>query len=676
MDSLNYTYYANTNQLSQVRDKVSATKYTTDIDNQNANNYTYDATGNMVSAASDSISNITWNVYGKIATITKNAKQIKYTYDASGNRIMKQTPTDTTVYVRDATGNVMSVYYKPANDTLVQSEMHLYGSSRLGMATQHLAPDTSVVLTGGFSNGIKSIFTRGEKLFELSNHLGNVLATISDRRLQTDTNSDGTVESYKADIISANDYYPFGMLMPKEIPDSTLISSGFDAGLDGWAVYNAGTLSNDNGRLKFSGSQVWSSLKKDLQLKTGKQYRVRFTIDMGNCTELHLPICKADISSYETLSGVGLSITASGTYEGTFTATSNSMIMIFEMIPGVNPPPDSTGYYWIDDVTVEEIKPADTSHAGKGGYRYAFNGQEKSTEINSSGNLYTAEFWEYDSRIGRRWNIDPRPNISISPYNCFAGNPILYPDNNGDSIPTKFYGTNGEPTDVIPDKVQKMFNSEYGIKVGFNSKTSMLYYDGEVETDNKVSPTAKSKLTSILSSTYSRKKSLRKYGDIVIGHNGLTTPSGTSVDESDGMAGELPIRILGLGSRHTLYWNIDAFTDDDLTLKSLDFSGLTSKGYSSRTFNMARAFEHEFFGHGIQRRRDPSNGEFTAGKVEFLPNLFRTEIGLPLRANYGIGTGKGTVILFGINASNVRKIVYNYNLVPTAPFVLRPILKK
>jgi hypothetical protein len=89
------------------------------------------------------------------------------------------------------------------------------------------------------------------------------LATISDRRLQADTNSDGTVENYKADIIiSANDYYPFGMLMPKEIPDSTLISSGFDGGLDGWAVYNAGTLSNDNGRLKFSGSQAWSSLKK------------------------------------------------------------------------------------------------------------------------------------------------------------------------------------------------------------------------------------------------------------------------------------------------------------------------------------------------------------------------------------------------------------------------------
>ena len=127
---------------------------------------------------------------------------------------MKETANDTTVYVRDATGNVMSVYYKPGGGSLVQSEMHLYGSSRLGMATQHLAPDTVVILNGGFGSGIKSIFTRGEKFFELSNHLSNVLATVSDRRVQVDANSDGTVDSYKADIVSANDYYPFGMLMP------------------------------------------------------------------------------------------------------------------------------------------------------------------------------------------------------------------------------------------------------------------------------------------------------------------------------------------------------------------------------------------------------------------------------------------------------------------------------
>ena len=41
-------------------------------------------------------------------------------------------------------------------------------------------------------------------------------------------------------------------------------------------------------------------------------------------------------------------------------------------------------------------------------YRFGFNGQEKDDEIfGSTGTSYTAEFWQYDARIGRRWNVDP-----------------------------------------------------------------------------------------------------------------------------------------------------------------------------------------------------------------------------------------------------------------------------
>ena len=45
--------------------------------------------------------------------------------------------------------------------------------------------------------------------------------------------------------------------------------------------------------------------------------------------------------------------------------------------------------------------------SGSSSYRYGFNGQEKSTEIVPNESSYTAEFWQYDSRIGRRWNVDP-----------------------------------------------------------------------------------------------------------------------------------------------------------------------------------------------------------------------------------------------------------------------------
>jgi RHS repeat-associated protein len=219
MDSLRYYYKTNTNQLHKVTDDAtdaSSTDYSKYNDikqGQTDNNYQYDEIGNLVKDNSEGITDISWNVYGKILSITKSGSVIRYVYDASGNRIIKQTTTDTTVYVRDASGNVMSVYTRPAGGALAQTEMHLYGSSRLGMATQHAASDTTIVLSGGFASGIKSIFTRGEKLFELSNHLGNVLVTVNDRKIQISAGG-VTVDSYTADIISANDYYPFGMAMP------------------------------------------------------------------------------------------------------------------------------------------------------------------------------------------------------------------------------------------------------------------------------------------------------------------------------------------------------------------------------------------------------------------------------------------------------------------------------
>jgi RHS repeat-associated protein len=66
-----------------------------------------------------------------------------------------------------------------------------------------------------------------------------------------------------------------------------------------------------------------------------------------------------------------------------------------------------------------------------GSYRYGFNTQEKSPEL-AEGH-YTAEFWEYDARIGRRWNVDPRPTVGISEYVAFANSPLMFSDVKGDS---------------------------------------------------------------------------------------------------------------------------------------------------------------------------------------------------------------------------------------------------
>lgn len=261
MDSLHYKYtYASgklqNNRLNWVSDNVADAAYADDIDNQSAGNYTYDAIGNLMSDAKDSISNIQWNVYGKIMEIqripsaARPVSNIRYSYDAAGNRIGKRvakynsTAVDYTWYVRDASGKVMGTYgytSTSSNDlngaNLMQNEVYLYGSSRLGALAVNrnvedtLQPrDSSLSLALGLGSLIKRPFVRGIKQYELSNHLGNVLVTVSDRKLGVDDGTydsssvtgllekingtkDGKVDWYVADVLTAGDYYPFGMGM-------------------------------------------------------------------------------------------------------------------------------------------------------------------------------------------------------------------------------------------------------------------------------------------------------------------------------------------------------------------------------------------------------------------------------------------------------------------------------
>jgi RHS repeat-associated protein len=68
-----------------------------------------------------------------------------------------------------------------------------------------------------------------------------------------------------------------------------------------------------------------------------------------------------------------------------------------------------------------------------GSYRYGFQGQVDKTddEIYGTGNSYTAEFWQYDAKLGRRWNNDPITFPWQSPYACFNNNPIYFIDPTG-----------------------------------------------------------------------------------------------------------------------------------------------------------------------------------------------------------------------------------------------------
>lgn len=97
--------------------------------------------------------------------------------------------------------------------------------------------------------------------------------------------------------------------------------------------------------------------------------------------------------------------------------------------------PLATRFFTIDNFTVKftgnyPFTETVALYDGKD-YRYGFNGQERSDEVYGKGNLNTALFWEYDTRLGRRWNLDPVVKLWESGYACFAHNPVWNVDPNG-----------------------------------------------------------------------------------------------------------------------------------------------------------------------------------------------------------------------------------------------------
>ncbi len=195
------------------------------------------------------------HVNGKVTSVTRTAGSIKpdleFQYDAMGNRTVKivkprtingasdESKWEYSYYVRDASGNVMAIYSKKytsvGNSFYTEKytllEQDIYGSSRLGTYT----PVDNVIASRdvygtidattkkinisnvyNLSNKTKdatnlALYT-GHKSYELSNHLGNVLAVVSDRIIPISSNAT-TVEEFDADVVSASDFTPFGMAM-------------------------------------------------------------------------------------------------------------------------------------------------------------------------------------------------------------------------------------------------------------------------------------------------------------------------------------------------------------------------------------------------------------------------------------------------------------------------------
>ena len=123
-------------------------------------------------------------------------------------------------------------------------------------------------------------------------------------------------------------------------------------------------------------------------------------------------------------------------------------------------------------------------------YRFGFNGQEKDDEVSGAGNSMTAEFWQYDSRLGRRWNKDPVIKYQESPYLCFSNNPILLVDQIGadtalyDDLSGQLIATKEGDNEKTPIYVVNTRDENYDPENPWNSAKPLRYEVGK-NTDRK-----------------------------------------------------------------------------------------------------------------------------------------------------------------------------------------------
>ncbi|MEI6950339.1 RHS repeat-associated core domain-containing protein [Paraflavisolibacter sp. H34] len=271
MDNLKYGYNRNAsgqlvnNRLRHVKDGVSATNYKEDIDDQPDDNYDYDAIGNLVKDKAGKIDKILWTVYGKIARIEKvgvktgDVKSITYSYDPSGNRISKKVEylnkaEKQTAYVRDAQGNVLAVYEQEGSGPLLLSEQHLYGNSRLGMWRRGVDMDKAEEKHSTWGS------SAGSKIYEGTDHRGNVMVVFTDRKIPIDLDKDGLVDYWAADIVSAMDYTPFGAPMVTRPGNNAEYRYGYNGKENDREVFGEGNLYDYGDRIYNSRVGRWLSL--------------------------------------------------------------------------------------------------------------------------------------------------------------------------------------------------------------------------------------------------------------------------------------------------------------------------------------------------------------------------------------------------------------------------------
>jgi hypothetical protein len=463
-----------------------------------------------------------------MASHSKNMPDLEFEYDANRQRVVKIVkPHDGTTgallnqdhwvytyYVRDASGNISAVYSKkfvpvagqPNTFTELYNieEVDIYGSSRLGTLPVDIAMGssdfTANIVNGIFQNisyvtpapvnpnpclvsitdPVTGAITRvpcpesfvrylGHKRYEQTNHLGNVITVVSDRKIQQSGNTVDLINDYEQAFnnqsalpaplagstycAKLNNSFSPNIFSEVQVGDAVTASVDYfkQPSSTGLLVLS---ITDENGNFLYD-NDVTDAATNEIWLSTP-------VLTNGSWQSLSI-----NKTIYPVFTDVGRSIPYTGriyinSHEWNPNANDcwfdNHSIHIAQANPMViNYKPEileTHDYYAFG-------APMPGRNFNAGDYRYGLNGMEKVDEVTIG--HYTAEYWEYDSRIGRRWNTDPIVKPFESPYATFRNNPIYFADPSG---------LDGEPvnkTDAAGQKGETAVNG--GVKNGDGSIT-------------------------------------------------------------------------------------------------------------------------------------------------------------------------------------------------------------
>ncbi len=394
----------------------------TDKQLQAAANYGYDKSGNLIKDKSEGIKEIKWTSTGKVKEIIRDEYEktaqpdLEFHYDCFGRRISKTmkprhtldnnlyvlSPISewvTSYYVHDAQGNEMATYNIHGQENNVRAlhlkEQYIYGSSRIGAVDNDKEINSACDLglnTYGTATIKRSVNGQPSFVDPITVKIGGLSITNPNETYHSFDELESAINRYvsKVDYIAYKDPSdPFNKLI---IRATVYGGSSFNGPIRTISV--TGNISVDK---NFEEGNFVTCIQKNV--RGMKRYEI--TNYLGNVHAV-LTDRKSPVQDLNNPSRVAF-------YQA-------------EVV-------SYTDYYPFGMLMLERSSNSDA-------YNRGYNGQLKVDEISGEGNHTTALFWEYDTRLGRRWNRDPKPIAEESEYATNRNNPIKNSDPNGDTPST------------------------------------------------------------------------------------------------------------------------------------------------------------------------------------------------------------------------------------------------